>query len=524
MKAVIYTRVSSDEQVEGTSLTHQEESCRRYCQERGIEVVEVFKEEGETAKDLKLNNRREFLRALEFCRKHKDKIQAFVVLKVDRFARNTDDHFVIRKLLLGHGTTLHSVTEPIGNKHAEKFVETVLAGAAEFDNAIRTQRSCDGMSQRINQGIFPWKSPIGYSCQHAKKRDEKKNKPDPPDPKVFPLIQRALKEYAKGTHSQVELARLLDVWGLKTIRGKKTTAQLIDNILGKYLKFYAGILENPWEERREVQGIHVPMISKEEMYTIQLVRSGKANLVKRDKFNPMFPLRRTVICSDCGRPYTASCPRGNGGKYAYYHCQNKACAQYGKSIPKLELEKEFIKHLKKLTPKEKFLTAFNETVIDLWTEKGQTFELEAKRQANNLINLETQKKAIHEFLENGTYTQEMFKERIGEIENRIAATKISFNEAKIEQFDIEAAVIYATKFMSDLGRQWFDLSPQLRPRFQKLVFPDGLPYSKANGFGTTKLGIIYEINQRSHGNLSQMVHPVGIEPTTISLKGSCSTS
>jgi len=505
MKGVIYKRVSDNDQIEGTSLQHQEESCRRYCADKGIEVVEVFSEEGESAKDLKLNNRQELLRALEFCRKHKDKIQAFVVLKVDRFARNTDDHFVIRKLLLDYGTTLHSVTEPIGNKPAEKFVETVLAATAEFDNAIRTQRSCDGMSQRIKNGIFPWKSPIGYLCQHAKKRDEKKTKPDAPDPKIFPLIQRALKEYAKGTYSQVELARLLDVWGLKTIRGKKTTAQLIDNILGKYLKFYAGILENPWEERREYVGLHVPMISREEMYTIKLIRSGKANLIKRDKFNPMFSLRRTVICSDCGRPYTASSPRGNGGKYAYYHCQNKMCSQYGKSIPKLELEKEFIKYLKKITPKEKFLTAFNETVIDLWKEKGHTFELEAKKQANNLIDLGLQKKNIHEFLENGTYTQEIFKERIGEIENRIAATKISFNEAKIEQFDIEAVVIYATKFMSDLGRQWFDLSPQLRPRFQKLVFPEGLPYSKINGFGTAKLGLIYEINRQSHGNLSSMV-------------------
>jgi len=43
---------------------------------------------------------------------------------------------------------------------------------------------------------------------------------------------------------------------------------------------------------------------------------------------------------------------------------------------------------------------------------------------------------------------------------------------------------------------WFDLSPALRPRFQKLVFPEGLPYDRNTGFGTTRLGLIYEINQQ----------------------------
>lgn len=403
-----------------------------------------------------------------------------------------------------------------------KLIGGILAVVNEYDNDVRTQRAIDGMSKKINQGIFPWQPPPGYVCQRVRKRDEKKTQPDPPDQNIFPLIQRALKEYAKGIYSQAELARLLDIWGLKKIRGKKTPPQFVDRLLGKYLKFYAGILENPWTGE-DIRGQHVPMITKEEMHTIRLVRAGKANIVKRDRYNPLFPLRRTVICT-CDRALTASAPKGNGGNYPYYHCQNKNCPHYGKSIPKLKLEKEFVKYLGKITPKERFLIAFKETVIDLWQEKGQEFELEVKRQDKNLSELEATKKKIYEFLENGTYTQETFKERIEEIENKIAITKISRNEAEIEQFDIEAAVIYATNFIRDLGRQWFDLSPKLRPRFQKLLFPAGLTYDRVNGYGTAKLGLIYEINRRSHGNLSQLVRPVGVEPTTLSLKASCSTN
>ena len=100
MKGVIYTRVSTDEQIKGTSLEFQEEHCRKYCEQKGIEVAAVFREEGETAKDLNLKNRKKFLEGLDFCRKNKGKIQAFVVLRIDRFARNTEDHFAVRRSMI----------------------------------------------------------------------------------------------------------------------------------------------------------------------------------------------------------------------------------------------------------------------------------------------------------------------------------------------------------------------------------------------------------------------------------------
>src|SRR5438309_1987071 len=139
MRGIIYVRVSSEEQVKGTSLNDQLERCKKYCLEKGIEVIcDPFIESGESAKTAE---RTELLNAIEFCRKSKGAIDAFVVWKVDRFARNTDDHFYVRKLLAEYGVTLHSVTEPIGNNPTEKLFEVMLAGFAEFDNAIRTQRS-----------------------------------------------------------------------------------------------------------------------------------------------------------------------------------------------------------------------------------------------------------------------------------------------------------------------------------------------------------------------------------------------
>jgi site-specific DNA recombinase len=518
MKAIIYTRVSSDEQVKGTSLDFQEKICRKYCEDKGMDVLAVFREEGVSAKSA---DRKEFLRAVEFCRKNK--ANAFIVAKVDRFARNTEDHFAVRKILLSFGTVLHSVTETIGVGPTEKLLETLLAGFSDFDNAIRKGRCSDGMSSRINMGIYPWKAPIGYKCQNFKKKGEKKTEADPPDKETFPIIQRALKEFKTGTISKAELARQMDQWGLEKIRGKKTTPQFIDLIFAeKRLKFYTGIIVNPFEENKEVKGLHKPMITEDELTEILFVLSGKSRkIAKYEKQNPDFPLRRTVTCSPCNRMLTGSAPKGNGGRYLYYHCQNKQCSEYGKSIRKADLEKDFLVYLSKITPKQEFLNYFKETVLDLWQEKGKSFEIDAHKYENHLVELTEKRKRIFDMREDGSYTQEQFKERLQEIDTEMVSTKISISENKIEQFDIEGALEYATSFIKQLGQQWFDLPHELKPRFQKLVFPVGCPYSRQTGFGTMKLGYIYElneINRQTGGDLSTLVDPTGLEPATSSVQ------
>ncbi len=493
-------RVSSDEQVKGTSLENQDELCRAYCQNKGIEVLEIFREEGASAKTA---HRAEFLRAIEYCRKNKGHVDAFVVYKVDRFARNTEDHFYVRKMLIEYGVTLHSVTEPIGNNPAEKFIETVLAGSAEFDNAVRTQRCIDGMSTRINQGISPFKPPLGYECQFARRRGYKKNEPDKPDENLFPIIQNCLREFSKGIYTQAELINLLDKSGFSRLRGKKTKPQIVSRILGEYLKFYAGIIVNPWT-KEEIKGLHQPMITKEEYFRIKMILAGKNVRVKNQKFNPLFPLRGTIKCGFCGRPLTGSCSRGRNEKYAYYHCYNKECSMYGKVINKLDLEREFTDYLNGITPKKDFLELFKTAVLSHWDESISYFEAEAQKYTRYLTVLDGKRKRIFEMREEGFYTPDEFKERKEEIENEIMVTKISLDETRIEEFDIEGALYYATNFISNLGRQWLDLY-ESRSRFQKMVFPEGISYRRGEGFGTAPLGLIYELNRTCGTEKSRLV-------------------
>ena len=513
MKGIIYTRVSSEEQVKGTSLEFQDDACRKYAEQKGIDIVAIFREEGESAKDFSKNNRKAFLEALEYCRKHKGEIVAFIVLRVDRFARNTEDHFAVRKILLDSGTSLHSVTEPIGNAPSEKFIETVLAGAAEYDNAIKKQRTLAGMGSKLGQGLWTWRPPTGYRSLRFKKNGEKKTGADVPDGEVFKIIQRGLRLFAQEGTTPYELLSWMDSWGLAKARGRKTLPALVGRILNKHLRFYAGYITDPWSGE-EIKGQHKPMITEEEYRQIRVVQ-GLAPANKPAAYlkqNPDFPLRGLVRCAECNTLYTASSPRGKGGRYLYYHCRNKECARYGKSIKKKDLEDTFMELLGQVTPSEEFLRLFEASVIDVWKEKGHGHEEEAKAAEIQLENLKTRLKSIKDFLEDGTYSREDYRERKAEIDNQIIAAKVQLNETNIDRLDVEAAVSFATQFISDLGRQWFDTPLQLQIKFQKRVFPEGLTYHARSGFGTPKLGLVYQINQTCRDDKTHLVAPRGIEP------------
>ena len=45
-RAIIYIRVSTEEQVENYSLGTQEDICRKEAEKQNLEVLQVFREEG----------------------------------------------------------------------------------------------------------------------------------------------------------------------------------------------------------------------------------------------------------------------------------------------------------------------------------------------------------------------------------------------------------------------------------------------------------------------------------------------
>lgn len=495
MKGVIYTRVSSDEQIEGTSLDSQEALCRAYCTQKGIEVVGLFREEGESAKDLSLKNRSQFLAALEFCRAAKD-IGAFIVFKVDRFARSTEDHFSVRRVLRDYGTTLYSVTEPIGDKPAEKFIETVLAGAAEYDNALRKERCTGGMISRLNQGIWPWKPPIGYVCAKHKKHGEKKTVPDRAHPELFPMIQRGLRAYAAGAIvSQATLTRQLNLWGFASAHGRRASNQLVNGMLTRHLPFYAGRLVNPWT-RKEVPGLHVPMISDEDYDCIRARRLGKLRLVpaRRSRFNEAFPLRRLLRCSACSRFLTGAHSRGNGGKYPYYFCHNRHCSARPKSLRGDLIHQAFRDYLHRLALWPKDAAEIEHRVLAILGPKRDRPIVDRDVHATKLAELIEKRRRICEMREDGAYDDSLFRERLAIVDNDIRSLKADLSPPQslstVDPKELTASI----RWLLPRVALWWEKTPLAsRPRFDKVLFPNGIVVENATDYRTTDPGPIFSL-------------------------------
>lgn len=90
MRAIIYLRVSTDEQAEkGNSLKHQEERLRHYCKIQNIVVDKVFTEDY-SAKSFE---RPSFNALLEYAEKNKANLDYLLVLKWDRFSRNATESY-----------------------------------------------------------------------------------------------------------------------------------------------------------------------------------------------------------------------------------------------------------------------------------------------------------------------------------------------------------------------------------------------------------------------------------------------
>lgn len=88
---ILYCRVSTDEQADGSSLEVQERYLRAYCANHSYNVLNVYKDDY-SAKHFDLR-RPEFKKMYDYCRKHKKEVDKVLFLRWDRYSRNTEFAF-----------------------------------------------------------------------------------------------------------------------------------------------------------------------------------------------------------------------------------------------------------------------------------------------------------------------------------------------------------------------------------------------------------------------------------------------
>jgi len=316
-------RVSTKEQVdEGSSLATQEKICKEYAFKNGYEIIKVFIEQGESAKNA---NRTQLKEMLAYCTLKKNEVNAVIAYKIDRVARNIDDYRQIRLTLKVKGVEIKSTSEYFEDTPAGRFMENIIANVAQFDNDVRTERSVGGMREALREGRFVWQAPIGYSnMKIAGKTNLVPNN-------IAPFVQKAFEEVAKNMRPVSEIWQQLVKEGFINNKGKPFVLSHFYTMLSN--EIYTGWIVGLGERNK---GVFEPLVSSELFEQVQRVLKRRAyGITQYKKDNADFPLRR-FIYHPSGKKLTGCWSRGSKQKYPYYLYHIK-----GLEFPKSKLESAF---------------------------------------------------------------------------------------------------------------------------------------------------------------------------------------
>lgn len=110
MRAGIYYRVSSEEQIDGFSLDAQRRTLLDFCQSKGWRIADEYADEGKSARGDKIEKRPAFKRMMEDA--ESGRIDVVIVHKIDRFSRNIGVTFNCLEMLARHGVSFVAVAQP----------------------------------------------------------------------------------------------------------------------------------------------------------------------------------------------------------------------------------------------------------------------------------------------------------------------------------------------------------------------------------------------------------------------------
>lgn len=305
-KALLYLRVSTENQETGFSLEAQERLGLEYAKKNDLEIVKTWKG-SESAWGKK--KRTSFEEMITFSKKHSN-IEHIIFDIADRMSRNERDKMLIYNLIHTFDKTVHFArTNKIYNKLSssdDEFVldlEILIAKRMSNDISRKTKM---GMSEKAQQGIFPSNAPIGYKNNPLTKGIDI-------DTINSPFIKTLFEKIASGSYSLLMLESELYEQGLRNPKtNKKLTKATLHRVIHNPM-YYGTFLWN----KTKYKGTHTPLVSKQlwDEANRVLAEGARPHFTKRN-----FPFNNLIRCGCCG------CSFGGGlyknKKYLLYACSD----------------------------------------------------------------------------------------------------------------------------------------------------------------------------------------------------------
>lgn len=177
-KAVAYLRVSTEEQVERYGFDRQLDAINRYAQENGIEIVEVFRDEGVSGATDPLSERIGFGIMLNYLDAHQD-VNCIIISELGRLAREVRIQENMIFYLQKRGLELISASEPdLYSSDPSRVAMRQFYGVMnQYERAMIAIRMKAGRIQKARSGEHAGgRVPTGFkTVVNGKKRTLEKN-------------------------------------------------------------------------------------------------------------------------------------------------------------------------------------------------------------------------------------------------------------------------------------------------------------------------------------------------------------
>lgn len=293
---LVYTRVSTDDQVQGASLDVQRTQCEAMAKATGAGVVDVVVDDGYSGKDTKRPGMQRLLDLVE-----RRELGGVIVWKLDRLTRNLRDLLAMVDLFTRTDTALVSLAEKIDTSGPMgRFTLHIMGAVAQLERETIQARVTAAMRHiRAKGGWAGGRVPLG--CRIVGERGARRLEPDPTK---APAVVAAFQAYVDGI-SLAQLATRLHEAGVTPRRRNPTNVQ--------------GSLR----DRRLVE---VGVIDAA-LFEAAAAVGGKRSVARprRQQTERVWPLRGLAYCGRCGAALIGSSANGRGGLCHYLRCsqQNK---------------------------------------------------------------------------------------------------------------------------------------------------------------------------------------------------------
>jgi site-specific DNA recombinase len=471
MNAVLYTRVSTDEQADDLNLGKQEDLCRSFCSSKGYNVLRVF----EDVESARTTDRPAFQEMRSFCRHHRHELDYVVVQDLSRLARNAVDQGQCIADLRALGVKLCSTYEQnVDDTAAGRFAAGILGTVNEFFSNSLSEKMKDRMRASASAGRYPWPAPIGYLNTGGSVGSN-----IAPDPERAPMITQAFELISTG-HKQSEALKIVTDAGLRTLKGKPVTAQTFYKALRNPI--YYGRICPPSMNLHDadgvvgIQGLHQPIISEQTFNLVQQILVGKKPVVVHQHFNADLPLKVLVLCAACGTPLTGGMCKGRKKRYGHYWCRLKGCRAV--KTTKENLESVFIDLLKRLRPRPEVISAFPKIAERVFAEQQVEAETNIKRLTVRLEKLRGLKAKLLTARLNSEVLQDDYEQGMRTYTHDIVVIERELQAAHATGMNVAGFLRFVELSLIDIALAWEQAAPTQRQTVQTLLFEDGLTYDQ----------------------------------------------